>query len=560
MNSGGRGKTSHFLMSINPLFVSAVGFSIIINCLKFPNYIFGGAMWAEMGTNYFANSVSPGISSKFFATDAGYIPYPVRWLSTAFSILNAPSNAIPFIYTGAAILIASTLVSLFALKIFRDVIQSDLLRFLVSLTVSICIDFETRTYINFPYISAFILMACLLLLIQDKLPRYLLMLFPIFICAKPLLMAFIPLYIFSYLKVKRKRELLEKVTFYSVGVLTLLQVATILNSRSEGILKQNLNPSLIESITVTFGYFFGVIAQPFNSIFHFGPAVQILIGFIFLLSLIFFLINNESSLRHKFIAIFSTIFLMCLINSLALPDAFNRNYALLQNNFSIFRYTVPIIACLILALGILFDVAQKSIFKNNPLKLALNSFLVFAFILFGSTVFVNIKEPISPTLFNSKWVTYANKIDDGTPVCVPIDPAGWTFERGCRNLTPTVNWTTIAGYSESVLISPEIVFRIKIPESIQRNKVESFGIFVRPLSQKTGFVKLDLKIDFPESGKKIVSIYPLIHSSGGQVIFALPPEVKSLLGARIEITSDQTLSLGVLRTDAREPAVLIYGF
>lgn len=95
-----------------------------------PNWLLGGAMWAEMGSNYFNNANAASLFQNFFAVDAGYVPLPQRIVAYVGALFSFPAVTIPYYYSWMSVVSISLLVCSFQLDRFRVVIGNDYLRFL----------------------------------------------------------------------------------------------------------------------------------------------------------------------------------------------------------------------------------------------------------------------------------------------------------------------------------------------------------------------------------------------------------------------------------------------
>lgn len=120
-----------------------------------PSWIFGGEMWAEMATNYYANSLSSDPYYLFFSLDFGYLPLPQRILAAIPIFLKFPAASIPYIYTLFAIFCSILMVGAFISKKFAFLVKSNLVRFTVSLIIFFSSTFDLRTFVNFTYFGFF---------------------------------------------------------------------------------------------------------------------------------------------------------------------------------------------------------------------------------------------------------------------------------------------------------------------------------------------------------------------------------------------------------------------
>ena len=522
--------------------VLAFTLSVIINLFKFPNYIFTGQMWAEMGTNYFPNSISPSLHNKLFATDSGYIPYPVRWFAAIVSELHLSSSTIPYIYTFSAILISAGLIAGFTATVFRPVIENDYLRFLICLVVSTMADFETRTFVNFTYLANFFLLACIILLAKNKLPKKSLIFIPLLICAKPLLMALtVPFFFYSW---RRRDSKSIIVTSAFTILLVIYQVITVVHSRKLGVFAQATKHSLIEKFLATMGYFFGYLAEPFTFIFTMKSIIQIALGVLVFSVIIFVTLKHMIKNYEAIFPILMTLFLYCAINAFAVEDLFNSNYLQLSNTV-LFRYTIPIIDCLLILAGIYFDSLLRffrtKIHIKNDYKVY-ESVLAVLTCLIVSTGLGRFSEPTSPVLYNSTWGDYAHLIDEGASVCVPLNPIGWTYGQNCSVISTGVTLPTFQGF-ESIPLLENHNYPISFHFIPSASNLNGIGILVAPTSgkserisamftftSKTGDIQRDTQLFNVSSSGTFISMRlsgdgSLVSLKTAEVSFSSPLEI-----------------------------------
>jgi len=178
----------------NLAFLFVVIFYILHQLTLQPNWVLGGEMWAEMATNYYLNAESPSLLTKLFATDAGYIPIVPRIIALIGNQINIPATFTPYFYTFTALILSGMMVGCFCLSIFRKLLLSDSLRVVIAISVLMVADFETRTFVNFSYFSAFFIAIVTSLALKDKFEEvpWWAWLIPICIISKPAVASAIP--------------------------------------------------------------------------------------------------------------------------------------------------------------------------------------------------------------------------------------------------------------------------------------------------------------------------------------------------------------------------------
>ncbi|NBV83349.1 hypothetical protein EBR57_04420 [bacterium] len=254
------------LQSIAP-FLSIIGLSIVHALLLNP-WVFASEMWAEMATNYYAFSESHSWAIKTLSLDSGYYPLPMRAISLGVSLFNVPSQTIPLVYNLIAVVLTGSIVGLFTLPIFRHMVQSDWLRWLTSVVILIICDWETRTFINFPYFGIWIcgmLITVSLLKKTDAPPRWG-WVFPILMMSKPHYLALMPATIIAAIKTKTKWRWL----MISSIALQVIQCVVIAISASNGVMRPvtEATPFLVK-IKALFWHALGYIGA-----FGLGPRWQ----------------------------------------------------------------------------------------------------------------------------------------------------------------------------------------------------------------------------------------------------------------------------------------------
>jgi hypothetical protein len=512
-------------------------------------------MWAEMGTNYYPNSLSNDAEVAIFSTDSGgYIPLPMRLISLFFSRIGTPAISIPYAYTLTSYILTGLLIGFFCSKVFRSVIESDLIRFVVSVFVLTTADFETRTYIGFNYFFLFLITVISITMFRSRIDSKILLIVPLLICSKPIMLATLPALGIAFISQRRNR--LQISLGLSTVFLASIQILTILRSRENGLFIDQNDTSLIHKVLNGFVYFLATPSVIFDYKLVDNIFVRAILGLtILLVSLV---LSFYCGQKTRITVLFSlmTIFCISQLNSLALPMIFNDDFFFIYN-LSLNRYLIPTYHLFTL---IFFALVSGIILKLNVGKFVFGTIctlLASLTLAILSHISSKVEEPKSPALFNSQWSSFARSIDSGESICVPLDPAGWTYQFGCRNLSPEFNWINFGGYGKSINLGPGRPLSIALPDELQNSRIMSVGLLVRPSSNQNG--NLYLEIDSPSFGKFRVSIYPRLNLQGGQVFFSLPSDLTSLSNASIMLHSDQYLEVGLLDANSIRPAIIWYG-
>jgi hypothetical protein len=536
---------------------------IVFNFLKFPHFLLKGSMWAEMGVNYFPNAKSNDILTKLFSTDSGYIPFGLRIISALYSLLEIPTVVIPFLYSITAILGTGLMVGFFCLKRFRVLVESDFLRFIICLFITFAADFETRTYINFTYFSVFFIFINLVMFYKQEIKNYVFFSFPVLIFSKPILLSFLPLLFFVFFSMKR--TLVQKTTFLLILLVTVIQSLTIIRSNSQNKFQQDTTITLLSKVRNIFVYFFGLFSVPFNEFFKTNLSIKILLGISFVLLSIYIANRAKNQLsKLTYFAIFS-LFMISIVDCVAISNTFGSNFSLLFG-LPLFRYLIPIvdIGILLLTSTVLNGwslLVSKPIFPvSKAIKQNFGNLFLVSILIPATLISVkNIHEPTAPTLFNSQWGKMASLYDSGKPVCIPIDPAGWTLERDCRLLNSDLNWMYFGGFSQSLLVKANVGYSINIPKSNNWNELQAVGILLKPSSVTDSMILSSLTIKMIGGGETHLTQVDASNSSGFLLFFNLDEPVQVSKIKTLSFQSSRDMNLGHLSQSSDLPAVLWYG-
>lgn len=505
------------------LFMATILFYSCYMMAMQPNMVLGGEMWAEMATNYFMNANSPSYLKKLFATDAGYIPFLARLIALVGNRLNLPAATIPYFYTWSAVIGSSFLVGAFCLPQFRRLVKSDSLRFVTCLAILMLSDFQTRTFVNFTYFSAFFIAIVTSLAIFQKteeVPMWA-WIIPILILSKPAVLAVLPAMIFvAFISKSRFRC----ITYFSIitGGVGLIQM---LMSLQAGIFVQTNNPVLFSKLIISIQYFFGFLgAYSVGQIFQLNPSYLIMFGLgVFSLGIAVFFYTKASS---KFLIIigFLLLFNNILINVFALSDVWKEDLGiLLGGSPRIYRdIIVGFHGCVLVMCGLFSSLTSIGFIKLN--KFFSGNFGTLLFITWFNCVgYFSIagrinREPSSPTLNSSQWQSMSASIDSHlTPLCVPIDPwwkgANWIYGNNCGLLIAAPAWED--GIS---IINTPLYFDTKPPIAIFEKKLVAAAVLVRPLSTHKVFVEVQMVMKLIDGSYKYYSGSRNLMPSGGLLL------------------------------------------
>jgi len=475
-------------------FVGVIVFYITFMLAKQPNWVLGGEMWAEMATNYFSNASSSSYYVKFFATDAGYVPFPQRVIAYIGNIVSLPATIIPYFYTWAAIIVTAMMVGSFSLPIFRKLIENDLLRFLASISILIVVDFETRTFINFTYFVAFFgAIITALSLVQtnsEKVPSWAWLL-PFLLVSKPAALSVFPIMLIAAISSNNRFRLISLVTLIFVA-LQLLQLSISLGAGAFQHAQSNEITILIK-LLATIKYFFGFLGgYIFGPDMGFDKNTKLIAGIIVFFILTILLFKARFKNNALVLVGLSLIFSNVLLNSFTLPSVWTIEINNL-NGLPLYRHVIVAYSGVILVVvGLITHIENLRFTTKNNL---LQNMSIFIFLLwFISTGWMKLglgisKEPSSPTLDNSHWQTLSSLVDSPEQtVCVQINPIQWVYGRNCKVINQGLVWGTNQFKKvDKKLITFELE-KIK-QQKIKELNIQSFSILIKPNSYRKTFIE-----------------------------------------------------------------------
>ncbi|GKS69785.1 hypothetical protein W03_17890 [Nitrosomonas sp. PY1] len=450
-------------------------------------------MYAEMATNYFLNANSPSLYDNLFATDAGYIPLLPRMIALLGNLLNLPASVIPYFYSSSAIILAAVMISTFCLRPFRILIQSDALRFLTAIAVTMVADFETRTFINFSYFSAFFIATITALAFVEKnreVPWWSWFI-PLLILSKPAILATLPAMVITAMVSNHR---FRNITIVST-VLGCLQIIQLFIDRSNhSVIFQASDNTLSLKITATIEYALGFIGKiGIGPFFRELPAsTSIYIGMmLFSLMILFILWRRKASGVLALIGL-SLLFFQSMINVFAMNVSWNQDLLHLQQ-LALNRTIILMFFGMALALSGVFALFTINVALLQRNKMTISVFLfVFWFVCSGWAAWgVKIsKSPSFRAIYSSQWQHMASLIDSNvSPLCVPIDPAGWYYLRNCRQIDPdpALHPLMPITFDSLLLKQAHQSIAIQIPKNLTGSQLLALGIVVRPYDKETSY-------------------------------------------------------------------------
>ena len=504
------------------LFLLIILFNVFYQLGKQPGWVLGGEMWAEMATNYYPNANASSYLQKLFSTDAGYIPAPQRLIALVGNLINLSAASIPYFYTWSSIILTGMMVGIFCLSPFRTLVKSDWLRFLTAISILMVADFQTRTFINFTYFSAFfvaIVTALALIEKSEEVPRWSWCI-PILMISKPAVLAILPAMILVAVVSQPRFRLIAIVAV----VLCIGQFLQMFMSSTAGTMPFRANDiTIISKLLATFKYFFGFLGGYVT-----GPSLQLNKYFLMVAGLFIFgisfclLIFKKNKANALIIVGLSLLFFNVLLNAFALSDLWTQDLARLDG-IPVYRHIiVGFSGCILVMCGIFSLLADSKLFKLS------GRFRGDIAALFFSVWFLSVgwfsfsgkisKEPSSPIINNSQWQSMAGAIDSGVaPLCVPIDPwvkgANWMYQRNCGLLKSAPAWE-----DGHILIKDKLSVDLEPPAILLDKTLVAAAVMVRPFSSGKTFVEVLMRIEFNDGNIRYFSGARDLSSSGGLLL------------------------------------------
>lgn len=500
------------------LFWLVVGFYVVYQLTMQPGFVLGGEMWAEMATNYFINANAPSLLEKLLSTDAGYIPVPQRIIGLVVNQLNIPAQSVPYFYTGAAVLLTGMMVGSFCLPAFRKVVKNDGLRFLVSITVLMVADFETRTYINFTYFSAFFIATLTALALvddSDEVPWWGWFI-PVLIISKPAVLSAFPAMILVAL-VSRSR--FRWITVMAIA-LCLGQILQMSLSATAGTMPFRSNDiTLFSKVIAAIEYFFGFLGgYILGHSSHLPNHPLMLVGLLFLILGVLAIIYWTGKARALILVGLSLLLFNVFLNAFALSDMWNRDMSKLDG-IPVYRHIiVGFFGCVLVVAGLLSEFGDR-ISGNGRHRFFRHSATVLFLLWFVGVGWLNAagmmsREPGSPALNNSQWQKMAEAIDSpASPLCVPVDPVGWMYQRNCNFLKPAPTWANGSKVLTRSLSLEEIP-----PVALAGKNLVAAAVMARPYSTSKTDLQVRMTIKMVDGSSRYLTGEKALKASGGLVL------------------------------------------
>ena len=128
----------------------------------------------------------------------------------------------------------------------------------------------------------------------------------------------------------------------------------------------------------------------------------------------------------------------------------------------------------------------------------------------------------------------AGTVDSGVPVCVPIDPIGWVYQRNCSLLHSDVHWGGSYVFRAVGFTGDFVSLDVAVPTQLEKSKLMSFAILVKPVALQAMMVSVKGRLNMKDGstryllgGRQVPVDGGLLHLTGrGAVAFS---EIESIV-------------------------------
>jgi len=440
------------LRSFNYYFILSTVLIIFIKCLQFPSLTLHAEVFAEAGINFFYQAMYHTLWQNIWTTDAGYLPWTQRIIALiiikGFHVVSLYAILIQMISIISIAIFSSTI----NFKIFRALFPSDLLRFMISLSIALIPEYELNQFINFAYYG-FIPILLLLFVPKEnlRLLQYiaLFFVFCILILSKPHFLTFLPvLIVFSAISYNKRQY--KSLAIYCVAIVGLfLQIISVLLHPNIWHKTSHLTFPLIKIVEEIMYCCLAIYKHVFLGDYVFNTIPSFII-FLFFIGIIFYLFIRKQLLEENKTHLY--FFIVCnVIAFLSISMTITTVRAVFPPIMPFFgipndrHFIFANIAVLLAGITVLQSIIKgKKFFHIIFFLLMLNS-SAFGFIYDKSQqkriVFSSFDPYPFPQMSYSQWSVYSRLTRQDT-YCIPINPFPWIISHNCGYLTKIYEFQT----------------------------------------------------------------------------------------------------------------------
>jgi hypothetical protein len=543
--------------------------------------LLSGAMWAEMGTNYYPKSLDPSLLQRLFATDAGYIPLPQRLIAWSGTQLGLTPSAVAYLYTWSAVVLGALLIATVCLPVFRPVIASDGVRFVLAIALMLVPDYETRTFINFTYFAVIPLAAVTALAAVQRdrdVPGWAWVL-PLFMLSKPGVLAVLPaMLLVAVISGPRFRRI--ALVSAIAGVIQAIQLSVSTSTGSS--LLQASDHSALSKLSTALKYSVGFVARlligPGTTL---GTYPWLFAGLLFLVVIAAAAVVLRSRASALVAVGLSLVLFTMLVDAFTFSAAFSRDMAMLSYPSFDRRFVVAVIGALFVMAGLVTMVLESPrtadlIDRVHRVPLARLTSVVGTAIL-GLWLFAAgwlqyasvINQPFGVPVGNvSQWQQMSPVLRSQEPVvCVPLNPFSWVYGRNCDVLTEKVipfyfGWTTPepgqgSGPDSGSDTALGTTLELPVPREVREGELASFGVMVRPMAG-TRLVSGRAVVTDSDGEQTVFEAQTELPADGGllQFLAAPTPLVRDARSVRLEF--DERVDLAVVDVADLDTTIVLW--
>ena len=466
-------------------------------------WFFQGEFWAETGSNYWLATRQLSFINQLALPDYGYGVYLLRILSFLISKITPSSLNIANVFNFISILIV--IGSCLSIFYYLENKMHRWEAILLTTSLFLIFDFESRTFINAPYSLVIPLILFIVTTIDGRKPKlFEVIIFPLVIFSKPLIFPLAIPYLIALLFSRHKR-------FFSISLLIIIgsfEIINILNQQGLGGAKNHFS---IENIILGVVFFIGKFIIGENIKFN-STVILMALSLLFILVMVTIFIIK----KHRFELIFSIVIIYAItsnimMNVLALPGWDNPSAIL--KGLPLNRHIIISNISMLMFVMICLVTLRKSI-SLRPVSVVVAFLLWFV----GSGWYVS---AISTSQYEPKIVASSNWslfINDRRSVnlsmdCIPIDPLGWAVG-SCRS-TGKNNWTSELFYSPQIIgLGSNHLFEIP-NDLLNGSNLCALGLMVSTVGGANAYFEAAIKSGNKEVVGRMVGV---ARTGAGQVV------------------------------------------
>ncbi|MBI5207394.1 MAG: hypothetical protein HY934_06335 [Candidatus Firestonebacteria bacterium] len=425
---------------INYLFILSFFIILSIAIIKLPSLSTQTEVYAEAGTNFFANAYTNDVWTNLTAHDAGYLPLFQRIISLIVLKVFGITKNFPYVVQFISLFFIAFFSSIINLRSFRSLIESDAIRFIAGITIGLYPSYEVFTFVNYGYFGASFI---LFMMYYDKENLKLSIYIPILILnfllfvVKPHFLVFVPFYIFLLIYSITKKQI-KNIMYYASGIISAILQYITLKSNSNSVWKVNMDstPEIFKMLfsfsTKAFYYYVHhyvtIFFKYFVIIYNALGASEIVVFACIFFIFAFVLYLLIKTYRDKKIQIF---YFAMLCNILAFGGILLAviSVAYLPNpDWGTFVFIVFkrhfVFSFIFIYLGLVALIHNS--LKNKKIQFAMIIYISFQFTAFG----LALKDQFHPKRVSySQWEIYKNLLDY-PDYYIPVNPCySWAISK-----------------------------------------------------------------------------------------------------------------------------------